>query len=182
MDELEIINAMLAVVGEHPVSSKSSLHPTVVIAKSILSIANKKMQGKGWFFNTEYGVVLKPAADGRIVVPSNILKFRIEGSNIIQRGGVLYDMDQHTDKFSGDVTSTLTLDIDIDSLPPNAQAYLCAMACANMFLNDDGEGGKMDRLDREVENTFRVLRAEHIIFVNQNQSNSPRSQAVLKGA
>ena len=180
MDELTIINSMLAVIGEHPVSSVNSLHPTVVIARQLLSSENEQMQGKGWFFNTEYGVTLKPAADGRVVVPSNTLRIKSPGGQLAQRGTVLYNMDGHTDIFTEDVQVDITYRVDIEDLPPNAATYLNARACYKMFLNEDGEGRKMQELKEERERAYQMLNTEHIHFLGRNFSTSPASLRVLK--
>ena len=181
MDELDIINSMLAVVGEHPVSSLSSLHPTVVVAKEILDTENYAVQSKGWFFNTETDVTLKPAADGSIILPSNTLKVKVAGKKYTQRGRVLYNLEEHTDKFTEDVQVDLTYKIDIADLPPNAHLYLKACARVAMFLNDDGEGNKQARLEAARDDAYRALYSEHVWFVNQNMTSSPQVSGIMKG-
>lgn len=181
MDELDIINGMLAVVGEHPVSSTDSLHPTVVVAKELLNTENYAVQSKGWFFNTETGVVLKPAADGRIILPNNTLKVSVSGSKYVQRGRVLYNLTDHTDKFTEDVQVDITTKIDIADLPPNAHLYLKARARTAMFLNDDGEGNKQARLEAAEAAAYRALNSEHVWFINQNLTSSPQMTNIMKG-
>lgn len=181
MDELDIINSMLAVVGEHPVSSLTSLHPTVVVAKELLNTENYAVQSVGWFFNTETDVTLKPAADGRIILPSNTLKVKTAGQQYVQRGRVLYNLAEHTDQFTEDVQVSITYKVDVADLPPNAHLYLKAKARVAMFLNDDGEGTKQARLEDERDRAYRALYSEHVWFVNQNLTSSPQVSGIMKG-
>lgn len=181
MDELDIINGMLAVVGEHPVSSLDSRHPTVVIAKELLSTEDYAVQSKGWFFNTESDVTLKPAADGRVVLPSNTLKVKVAGKKYVQRGRVLYNLEEHTDQFTEDVQVDITLRVDIADMPPSAHLYLKARARVAMFLNDDGEGNKQARLEAARDDAYRALYSEHVWFINQNMTSSPQVSGIMKG-
>lgn len=180
MDELTIINSMLAVVGEHPVSSADSLHPTVVVAKQILETENAAFQGIGWFFNTEYDVTLKPAADGRIVIPSNTLHVTSSQGKYTQRLGVLYNLDSHTSTFTEDVSCTIIVQVDIPDLPPNAAEYLRQRARLAMFTNDDGEGQKTVKLEQAVNAAYATLRAQHINFIGVSFATSPQSVSVFR--
>lgn len=182
MNELSIINSMLHVIGEDSVTSITSLHPSVVLARELLAVENEIIQGRGWFFNKETGVVLSAAADGRVIVPSTALHIKAESGNYVQREGVLYDMDNHTDIINGSVTVTLITKLAIEDLPPVAAAYLRACARYVMFENEDGEGQKMRSLTAKRDEAYRALNALDITFKSKQSEASPAVQNVMYGS
>lgn len=182
MTELSIINAMLLVIGEASVTSPNSLHPSVVLAKELLAAENEALQGRGWFFNTEKGVVLSAAADGRVVVPSTALHVKADSGNYVQRDGVLYDMDNHTDIIGQNVTVTLISKLNIQDLPPVAAEYLRARARFTMFANEDGEGNKMRTLTVERDQAYAALNRLDITFKARQSEQSPAVTNVMYGS
>ena len=77
--ELEAVNAMLATIGEIPISSiEGGTHADVMIALGTLRQVSREVQLMGWYFNIEYNYDLPPDLDGRIILPSNIISVDVE--------------------------------------------------------------------------------------------------------
>lgn len=179
--ELDIINSMLAGVGESGVTSAESLHPSCVAAKTVLRRVDRAIQGRGWYFNTEIGQVLQPNTVNEILVPEGTLSIRAIDPDIdvVQRGRVLYDIKNHTTQFSSAVSVRRIARLDYDYLPPQAVEYIRTKAVYEFFLDEDGEGTKIQALRLAVTEAYAQLNAEHLRWQKSNSLQSPRALRVM---
>lgn len=179
--ELDIINSMLAGVGESSVTSAESLHPSCVAAKAVLHRVDKAIQGRGWFFNTELNQVLHPNSVQEIIVPDGTLSISAteEDIDVVQRGRILYDIKNHTSNFSTSLSVRRVLRVAYDMLPPVAVEYIRAKAVYAFFLEEDGEGTKVQALVADVAEAYMYLKSEHIKWQKTNSLRSPRALRVL---
>lgn len=127
--QLEAINAMLAAVGEAPVNQLTgNLPANVQIAVDLLRNTSRKVQARGWNFNTEEEVELSRDGDGKIPLPGNCLDLDItfEDGTIdpIQMGDFLYDKKNHTFVFSSNVKCTIIYFRAWDELNEPARDYI----------------------------------------------------------
>lgn len=181
MSELDAVNMMLANAGESPVATlEETQNVNAVQARQVLYNASRDVQLEGWAFNTEYDVkleVTKPTP-GIIPVPKNAVMvfmspyynkpIEYANHNIVQRGNKLYDLKNHTDKFTDDIHVGIVYFLPFDELPERARYYITIKA-ARRFRQaitggDDGMGSlsqademrARNNMTREDANTVKA--------------------------
>jgi len=172
---LEVLNHMLNVIGESPVTDASSDHPSVLSAKVELNRVLKELQVRGWWFNTEYNLKLSPNESGQIIVPTGTLYIDPvdASSKLVRRGTKLYDPQNHTFVISTAVYVNLLLQLTIEDLPESAAMYVMHKSAYDFYVNDDGDEQKSNRLDKEVTRSWAVLQKEELKVTNLNAKNRP---------
>jgi len=133
MTKLEAVNIMLGTIGESPISALDSTGSAyVAIAIATLDETSRDVQEEGWHFNTEYKYALVRDVNGRITFPSNTLRIDTNAYhgdvNVTERGGYLYDLDNHTDIFTETLYCDLVMGIDFENLPQVARRYIAIKA------------------------------------------------------
>jgi hypothetical protein len=127
--ELEAINSILASVGEAPVDAIDGEFVDASVAQLLLTQESRRVQTKGWTFNTETDVTLTPDVDGIIWVPQNTLRFVYSDNTIVQRGLKLYDRANHTNVFTDELTEVeLVVGLVFDELPEALRLFLALRA------------------------------------------------------
>lgn len=137
--ELEAINEMLNAIGEGQVSTIDTGNADVHQCVRLLRDHSRKVQSKGWWFNREEDFIITPDQDGRLVLPSNVLKVDVVDIDkyeykLIQRGLHLYDPVGHTFFFTKPVTVQMIVGLDWGQLPQTARSYVTA--CAGLEFTD----------------------------------------------
>ncbi len=143
--ELEAVNAMLGSVGEAPVSQLDNVGlGDAASARQTLHNNSRRIQKRGWSWNTDFNMTLALAIDGTIPVPSNTLKVNPTGNydkaGIIQRGVQLYDAVNHTYVFTAAVTVDLVSFLNFELLPETARQAIFLAAATSFqsgFLGSD---------------------------------------------
>lgn len=186
-----IIDAMLATIGEGGVSTLYSQHPSVLTAKRILDTENTTFQTRGWWFNTEYNFLIVPDQLGRIELPTNTLLFEVTNVNRMnnpaekiryaQRGTFVYDTYLHTNEINTSLAVNFVQGIAINDMPAVAANYLKAKAEERMYVNDDGDPIKTEKLERYRLEAWQMLRAQEIRILGANGLDSPISQNLRAG-
>ena len=143
MSDLQAVNMMLTSIGEQPIGNlnESGLQDAS-IAQDILHSTSRQVQSRGWIFNTDLQKVLSPdnasGNGGRIKVGDNVLRIdttskkRSSTSDIIDRGGYLWDREKNTNLFTDDVTVDYVTFLPFNSLPEAARRYI-AVKSARIF-------------------------------------------------
>lgn len=132
--KLDAVNAMLSAISEAPVNTLAgSGLVEVAIALQKLEATNRAVQLRGWRFNTETNYPITPTVgDGFLLLPPNTLAIAPcgcdEGRVLVDRGGKLYDAENHTYKFTKTVRFTLTTLLDFEDLPAAAKNYVTIRA------------------------------------------------------
>ena len=73
--ELSAINDMLSAIGDSPINTlEGSLTAQVTIARNILETETRKLQAKGWHWNTDEEYSLTPDVDGYIHITEGMVK------------------------------------------------------------------------------------------------------------
>lgn len=169
MDRATIINQMLSVVGEGGVSSTTSTHPSVQAASRILDMIDVDFQQVGWWFNREYRLTLVPNIEGRVAVPASALDVSIadleyqtptEKMRYVRRGNYIYDTMKHTNVLNTSIDVDLVLHLDINDLPSVASSYIMHKAREAMYIDDDGDAFKSDKLAIATEMARQKFNAE----------------------
>jgi len=134
--ELSAINSILAAIGQAPIPTINYENPEVHLIYNLLQESNRDTQAEGWVFNTERDFPLLPAADGCIYIPDNVLEMDKTGNavvrdtNVVKRGGKLYDKLNHTYQFSGEQRLDITWLFPFDDLPTVFQRYITSRAAS----------------------------------------------------
>tara|TARA_B100000902_G_scaffold18784_1_gene22531 strand:+ start:11149 stop:11784 length:636 start_codon:yes stop_codon:yes gene_type:complete len=134
--KLDLVNLMLASIGESPVSALSSGLTDAELAETIIGRIDRETQSEGWWFNTDYNKKFVPDGESKqVVLPLNTLKIDCVGTSshlrMIQRkvGTVnkLYDPYNHTYDV-GDNHTSIYIDIvtqeEFENLPESAKRYI----------------------------------------------------------
>jgi len=134
--KLDLVNLMLASIGESPVSALSSGLTDAELAETIIGRIDRETQSEGWWFNTDYNKKFVPDGESKqVVLPLNTLKIDCVGTSshlrMIQRkvGTVnkLYDPYNHTFDV-GDNHTSIYIDIvtqeEFENLPESAKRYI----------------------------------------------------------
>lgn len=136
--ELEAINLMLASIGESPVNTvEDNGLVDAATARTILRATSKRLQQKGWTWNTELELKLtRSFPDKTITLPPNVLKADTSGVDagvdVVQRGLRLYDRKEHTYAFDHDLTVDMVIGLPFDELPEAARQF-CVVAAGRKF-------------------------------------------------
>lgn len=160
--ELSAVNDILAAIGESPVNSlEGDPNADVANARRILSQVNREVQAKGWTFNIETGATLSPDAfSGLIEFLPSYLKVTVSGgTNLINRGGYVYDTSNKTDNFTSDLTVDIIRLKDFDEMPECFRSYIVAKASRRFNIRFFGAG--------EIEGSLQEQEAEAWQAVNE---------------
>ena len=142
MTELDAINRMLAVIGEAPIDSLSSIQVNEItdsaLARRTLAEVNRDVQSEGWSWNTDESVEIGATAQDEFVLPSDTLQAQFSPAQYsdcqyVQRGLKIWDRQKQTYAFADDVggqlyISQLIRQLDWDQLPHQAQEYISIRA------------------------------------------------------
>jgi hypothetical protein len=178
---LEILNAMLAVNGESPVSTADSNDPAAIQAGNKLKVIDKKIQSRGWYFNKE-DILLSPDLAGKVVLPQNTLAADPvdPGSPYIKRGTGLYDRKNNTTNIGRDVLCTVVLQLKIDELPEVAAAYIMDKAVKEYYTDDDGDAQKANDLKEREGESYAYLHREQLANEDVNIRRSQLGSKLLR--
>lgn len=170
---LEILNAMLAVNGETPVSSTDSTDPAAIQANNVLTNIDRKVQLRGWWFNKEV-MVLNDNVDGEVILPQNTLSVDPVDtrSAYVRRGTRLYDKKNNTFVISDTVKVEVVVQLDISDMPESASMYLMDKAVKEYYIDDDGDETKVRRLSEREAESYAYLQREHLANSDTNIRNS----------
>jgi hypothetical protein len=152
--ELEAVNEMLNAIGEGQVSSLDTGNADVQQCVRLLRDHSRKVQSRGWWFNTDHEYEITPNGDGHLVLPANVLRVDpvMEDRHEkpwVQRGLKLYDPKDHTFIFTESVKVDMVTGLAWDELPQTARAYITA--CAGLeFVDTD--------MSNEVRHSFTQQR------------------------
>lgn len=174
--KLDVMNAMLSAVGEQPVSSATSGHPTAIACSVQIDKINKEFQERGWWFNQEGKLNLLPEdTTGNIVLPNGTLDVDPDdvNSTLVQRGNRMYDPVNHTFAINQAVIVNLVLQLETEDLPEIAAAYLKAKCVYDFYVNDDGDEQKAARLEKESMIKWAALQQAQLQNADVNASNRP---------
>ena len=174
--ELAAVNTIIYTIGESPVNSlENSSSVDVINARTLLAQESRKLQDRGWTFNTlENYAVAADAFSSEIVFRPNWLRVMQSGSGspYVNRGGYLYDRPGQTDLFPGGVVVDLIEEVPFNELPYCFQT-LATMKAARRFnggsFGDPGVDAEAARLEEEARvtcNEYELDYANLNIFEN----------------
>lgn len=166
LTQLDVVNDMLACLGELPVNSLEEGHPMVPTAIRTLAIANTREQSKSWWFNRELTDIL-PDLAGNIYLPNDVLKVdpQIRNLQYVQRGRRLYKPYEPNlaAKYTFDkkVTVWLVREIPYDDCPITAQMLISYSAQLDFMKSYEADAQKFQQVQSLYMDALRTINSEH---------------------
>lgn len=166
LSRLDVVNEMLACLGELPVNSLDEGHPLVPTAIRVLAAANTREQSKSWWFNKEL-VDLVPDTEGHIYLPNDTLKVDPQSQSLkyVQRGRRLYKPYEPTAtnkyKFDSDVRVWLVREVPFEDCPVSAQMFVSYSAQLDFMKSYEADPQKFSQVTQLYRDTLITLNSEH---------------------
>lgn len=162
LTELEAINEILATGADAPVSTLEDAEVIdASLARNTLRATSVEVQTRGWTFNTDEGLEIKPDQTGRIILPRNTLKVVAPGYT--QRGTKLYDRVNRTFTFTEPVPITLVTGLEFDELPSTARMYITIRAARKYQDRYFGDDAQHSYNARDEEMALAALKDDDIV-------------------
>jgi len=164
--ELPAINQILMACGQAPVTTLDETNPDVAIAYQTLIEVSREVQSEGWTFNKEDHVEVTPNTDNEIPILSNYLQIDLTQATagdkkVIQKNGLLYDKEHHTDKWTdGAVECDILWLFDWVDLPRPVQDYITARASSITSSRIVGDQTQYQMLQQK-ESYMRAMALEY---------------------
>jgi hypothetical protein len=164
MDELEAVNEMLMSIGQAPVNTLNVTGiKDVNIARKELVKVSRRVQTRGWAWNTDENYRLQPDTEGVIMVPQNALSVRPMSAChdfVIRRhdtkGLALWDRKHLTWSFVAPVATSVIWGFAFEDLPEAARCYI-ATAAGRKFQARVIGSPILDKFEEEDVTTAWVL-------------------------
>lgn len=165
LTEINAINEVLAAVGQAPVTTLDQTNPDVSIIQQTLKTVSREVQSEGWHFNKEYHRPEQPQSDGTIKVPDTYLQIDVNRQDhpeldVVRRDGKLYDLNNHTDKFTGKISVDIIWYLKWTDLPAPIQDYIIARTAAVVSTRLIGDSTQFQILSQR-EQAARAIALEY---------------------
>lgn len=178
---LDVVNDMLALLGELPVNDLETPHPAVPGAMRLLDSTNTLLQAERWWFNTEYTTLTPQVGNKRIVVPGDTAAAdtltRVPAVTV--RGMYLYNTDDGTYEFDAPVKVRLHRVVPFEQLPLSARRYVALAAQLKFQTTIDADALKTRELKEERHMAYMLMNAEHTRNARANMLARPGVAYIL---
>lgn len=183
--ELDVVNDMLAALGESPINSLLEDHPLVSSGTRMLRVANLREQTKQWWFNLEHVVLVPDPVTGYMVTPADTIRVTPTDTtlNYVQRGSRLYKAygygaeDRYV--FTDSLPCWLVRLVPFADLPATAQVLISISAQVDFQKFYDADPLKLQQLSNEYRTALVTINAEHIRNAQVNLLRRPSTAATL---
>lgn len=183
MELLTAINRILPALGEHPVTSVDTKHPTLAIIVPIIEAKLDETLMRGWWFN-EYPYTLYPNSEGGIDMPAGTLAYIPRDVPAIVRGRQLYNPTTVNFLWDAPVEGTLQQRVLFNELPESVATYVFYSALVQTYLTDIGLEGvvqKWEQAKMEAEATATQEHLRNKKYSTRNSSRYSRLRAAMRG-
>lgn len=173
LTELDVVNDMLAGLGELPMNSLDEGHPLAPTAIRVLRTANTRVQSMKWWFNREL-VELYPDVNGDIYVPNDTLQVDPvdRGKSYVQRGRRLYKPYEPTlaakYTFTTKVRCWLLREIPFEDVPISVGYLISYSAQMDFMKSYDADAQKYQQLSQDYMAALRTANSENIRATGAN--------------
>lgn len=158
---LEAVNLILRALGEHPVTTVDTRHPTVQLALSELDARRRIILLHGYWFN-HWRCTLSPDISGYIYIPTGTMSFQADESNrFVILGSKLYDTLNDTDVITNSVSGTRSIDVAFEDMPVQARVVVANQAAIKAYGVDIGLDSNAQMYQAEAQEALDLLNAEH---------------------
>lgn len=172
MKQLDAVNLILPALGEHPVTTLESPHPTLAILLPIMEHKRRELLGKGWWFNS-FSYTIAPNSDGEIAVPIAALEF-ITDNGAIRQGGLLVNPETLNTVFTEAVTGNLILDVQFDDLPESIASVVLYSSLVQAYLTDVGLESVVQQWAQQAQINLETATSMHLRYMRHSTTKSRR--------
>lgn len=134
---LEAINEMLLCIGHMPINTLTGTQSSFTIsAQKLLDSELKRVQLRGFDFNTEEDYVLEPDTDGYISIANNMTKVEVNQEYLnryVVRNSKIYDKVNHTFVIDRPLRASVTFALTFEEVPEVVRRYV-TMSAAYKFV------------------------------------------------
>jgi len=183
-EELDIINAMLAIVGSNGVTSTVGRHPQLIKALPILTRVARTAQARGHWFNTDWGLSLKPDVNGEFLVPQTTLKCdtSVKSLPYVRRGRRMYDPKNHTYQIQeSEIKVDVVIELDYEYLPITVTDLIRARAVYEMALNAEADQITMQGLMKNMQDAEVAFDRERLSQADISLRDNPAYAYIMSG-
>jgi hypothetical protein len=162
MTDLELVNRLLASIGELPVPDLTAPINLVQAALDAKAQAEQTLASTKYWFNSEV-VTFTPVA-GVVTLGADIVSVDPTDSTLkyVQRGTTLYDVEKATGILpNAPIECHIIRNIPLASLPPQAAAVVVADA-AVIFARTRADGTILQALQQDRQRAVVILNKQHI--------------------
>ncbi len=159
--EIATVNNIRRMIGEAPITALNG-DSMASEAVRLLRKTSTEMQGRGWWFNTEYDVEFTADGTGRIATTGMLtVELNDYDTRIKNVGGTKYLYDYKTKShttFSGTTKGKVIYERSLDDIPQKFQEYLevrVAILLTEMYPRDGIDIQRLPRIEKELETYFK---------------------------
>jgi hypothetical protein len=186
MTKLDVINAMLATLGELPLNELDARHPTVASGLRIIDQKSRAIQlnaGAGFWFNNIAAYSLKVYIDGKVAVPADLIKFTATAypDRYAVINGYLWDNLADTDVIGESVTVSDIRCLTFEDSPVAAQDAISYAAIKAFSRDFEGDMQKLVDIKEDSNTAWVLLRAQNIREQRANTQRNPQVAQALAG-
>lgn len=161
MELLEAVNIILPILGEHPVTSVNTKHPTLAIILPKIDLKRREVLMMGLWFN-KYRTTLYPDSEGYVAIPTTTISFLPTSVNAVVRAGRLMNTDDHSYTWTNAVLGDITEDLPFEELPETAASAVMYGALVAAYVTDIGLESNVQVWQSEERAAIIRLNTEHL--------------------
>jgi hypothetical protein len=179
--QLTVFNSMIATMGFMPYATEeaAATNPYWAQAIEILTLTSRRVQTRGWWFNTTYFDV-DPVAG--VEFPCAILRIQGPGiDGLVIRGTGVYNMRAQETQATLVRGVKAVVELAWEDLPPIAQDYLYARAVLAFQAEYDSTQSTSDRWTDQVRESWVLMNTEDIKAKRANRILSLSVLAAIAG-
>jgi len=142
----------------------------------------KRVQNRGWFFNSDLNFRFIPDSDNFITAPANLLRIdpglTTNRGRVIKKGARLYDLENKTYKFENDVYADALLLVDYSELPVSSFDYISLRAARQFQQSVVGSTELSGFTEQDEVDALTDLQREHLQYRDHNMVGRTASRLV----
>lgn len=173
---LETVNYVIAQVGATAATTLSSPLPDVQDSQLRINEALVSVLKRGWWFNTDFNVVLETDGNDKLPIPADVMKIlRCSPYFLIERGGFAYDPYNQTDTFTDieDVTIDYIRKLSYEDCPGSAQDLIRLVAAREHILIELEDRNKAQLFDEPIQLAWLDVKKDDLQIKQRNAIYAP---------
>lgn len=179
MDLLTAVNRILPVLGEHPVTSLDTKHPTLAILLPKVDTKIEDLTTQGYWFNA-FNTTLYPDTGGGIAVPVGTLSFVPDTVPAVVRGTRLYNPTTMTYVFDSAVAGKIAMRLAFEELPEVVAQYVWYSVLVDAYVTDIGFESNVQVWQAQVQQAQSRMMSEHLRNMKYSTAASARFQRLRR--
>jgi hypothetical protein len=177
VDELSVVNACLATMGESGLLSLEEDHSMKEDARALLVRVNADLQKDPFWFNSETLRLLPDATSKFIYIPQDVIRvmYYYSRDEIVQRGRRLYNKKCNTYEFTGEVCIDVVRLLPYEDLPYHAAAAVRDETVMRFQHSFDGDQARY----RQLGEIATLSRAQLVCENIRQRRSAPLNRALM---